>query len=338
MFRRQHGNHLLDAVAYSAAGSSNHSMPMPPNPYMYDAQMEMTALLGAVPYSHFRYNTACDRTYSILCLFSDQPPNVRQIDFDSLQFQEKLASGHFGQVWRGQLVCVDGPLTVAIKTLKNAYSHEELRRFEDECSLAARLHHANIVQLLGTGHMQNGCAFAVFEYMANGDLHQLVQLRSPYGAETNSLPIRIAEEHRAQMMADHAEFAQIACQIAAGMEYLACAQYVHRDLAARNCLVNDRRIIKIADFGMTRDIYARDYYRDMNKQTPIPVRWMPVEAIDFSRFTEYSDVWSYGVTVWEMYAYGAQPYAGSDNDCVIDLVRDHNRLPLPPVCPQRMYR
>lgn len=120
------------------------------------------------------------------------------------------------------------------------------------------------------------------------------------------------------------------------MEYLASHHFVHRDLAARNVLVGDSLTVKISDFGLSRDIYSSDYYRVQSKSL-LPVRWMPPESIMYGKFTTDSDVWSFGVILWEVFSYGLQPYFGYTNQEVIEMVRSRQLLSQPEDCPARMY-
>ncbi|CAG2060043.1 unnamed protein product, partial [Timema podura] len=110
----------------------------------------------------------------------------------------------------------------------------------------------------------------------------------------------------------------VALQISAGMCYLASQRFVHRDLACRNCLVGSGLTVKIADFGMSRDIYTCDYYK-IGGSRLLPVRWMSPESVLYGRFTLESDVWSYGVVLWEIYSMGKQPYYGHSNEEVRTL-------------------
>ena len=120
------------------------------------------------------------------------------------------------------------------------------------------------------------------------------------------------------------------------MEYLSSHHYVHRDLAARNTLVGESLTVKISDFGLSRDIYSADYYRVQSKSL-LPVRWMPPESILYGKFTTESDVWAFGVVLWEIYSFGLQPYYGYSNSEVIEMIRSRQLLPCPEDCPSRMY-
>ncbi|VDM71513.1 unnamed protein product [Strongylus vulgaris] len=112
--------------------------------------------------------------------------------------------------------------------------------------------------------------------------------------------------------------------------------FVHRDLASRNCLVGDQRIIKIADFGLMRSCYDGDYYKMVHRSW-MPVRWMAKEALEQGRFSEASDVWSFGVTLWEIWSYGRQPYGSASNQTVIELIANRHLLECPPNCPTNIY-
>lgn len=120
------------------------------------------------------------------------------------------------------------------------------------------------------------------------------------------------------------------------MEYLSSHHFVHRDLAARNVLVGEGLIVKISDFGLSRDIYSSDYYRVQSKSL-LPVRWMPPESIMYGKFTTDSDVWSFGVVLWEVFSFGLQPYFGYSNQEVIEMIRSRQLLPQPEDCPGRIY-
>jgi receptor tyrosine kinase-like orphan receptor 1 len=170
----------------------------------------------------------------------------------------------------------------------------------------------------------------LFEFMSQGDLHEFLILHSPRS------DISAVEDRSLVTILTNQDFIRIAAQISAGMEYLSGHHYIHRDLATRNCLVGEQLNIKISDFGLSRDIYSSDYYRVQSKSL-LPVRWMPPESILYGKFTTASDVWSFGVVLWEIWSYGLQPYYGNNNQEVISRIRSRQLLPPPDNCPSNVY-
>merc|ERR1711953_502492 len=264
-----------------------------------------------------------------------QPPQkirAREIPLQSVRFMQELGEGAFGKVYQGELMGIISPGTtlVAIKTLKPGANQKTRSDFQREADLMTDLRHPNIVCLIGVCFQEDPQCM-IFEHMAHGDLHEFLITHSPNIDSDASEPCM--EDTNVLSPTD---MSFIAIQIAAGMEYLSGHHYVHRDLAARNCLVGENLTVKISDFGLSRDIYAADYYRVQSKSL-LPVRWMPPESILYGKFTTESDVWSFGVVLWEIYSYGLQPYYGYSNQEVIEMIRSRQLLPCPEDCPSRMY-
>ncbi len=122
-----------------------------------------------------------------------------------------------------------------------------------------------------------------------------------------------------------------------GMDYLSKQRYVHRDLAARNCLLDSSLFVKIADFGLSRDIYENDYYRIGSNVCKLPIKWMSPESIEKLIFNTETDVWSYGVLVWELFTRGTTPYTQIDNNYIFHHLKQGNRLPKPKYCPKTIH-
>uniref|UniRef100_A0A182VGC5 Tyrosine-protein kinase receptor n=1 Tax=Anopheles merus TaxID=30066 RepID=A0A182VGC5_ANOME len=245
---------------------------------------------------------------------------VPQYTLQDVRFVEELGEGAFGKVYKGELTQKNGErIFVAVKALKENASAKTQADFKREIELISDLKHDNIVCILGVVLKEEPLCM-LFEYMAQGDLHEFLIANSPNEGKSLS----------------QLQFLLIAQQICDGMEYLASHHYVHRDLAARNCLVGDNLTVKISDFGLSRDIYSSDYYRVQSKSL-LPVRWMPSESILYGKFTTESDVWSFGVVLWEIYSYGLQPYYGYSNQEVINMVRARQLLPCPESCPSAVY-
>lgn len=165
---------------------------------------------------------------------------------------------------------------------------------------AFNTHH--VVRLLGVVS-QGQPTLVVMELMVNGDLKTYLRSHRPDVCENSKQPPTLRD------------IIQMSVEIADGMSYLAAKKFVHRDLAARNCMVAEDLTVKIGDFGMTRDVYETDYYRKGSKGL-LPVRWMAPESLKDGVFTIFSDVWSYGVVLWEMVTLASQPYQGLSNDQV----------------------
>ncbi|CAI5440660.1 unnamed protein product [Caenorhabditis angaria] len=281
------------------------------------ARNEMASLLGPPPYP-------VDLPPHFPPPIDDNSYRVLEIAPSQLAVRELIGEGQFGVVHSGIYTSgLFGPesMAVAVKKCRQDATNAERASLEQEIRTVASFDHPNVIKLIGVCYYDGGNLTAVFEYMVHGDLHDLLRLRAPVDHAN---------------MEDNADFLNIATQIAQGMEYLASMSFVHRDLATRNCLVGDNRTIKIADFGLMRTCYDTDYYKMLHRSW-MPVRWMSKEAIEQGRFSEASDVWSYGITLWEVWSYGRQPYEGANNQQVIELIANRHLLECPHNCPTNIY-
>ncbi|XP_040286016.1 proto-oncogene tyrosine-protein kinase ROS [Bufo bufo] len=251
-------------------------------------------------------------------------PNFPREDLELCVF---LGSGAFGEVYQGIAKNILGSGTgsqkVAVKTLKSDATDQEKVEFLKEAHLMSQFHHPNILKLLGVC-LYNEPQYIILELMDGGDL--LSYLR---GARTNSVQDTLLPTvHLLDMSLD----------ISRGCEYLEKLHFVHRDLAARNCLVsvkeynNPSRKVKIGDFGLARDVYKSDYYRKKGEGL-LPVRWMAPESLIDGIFSTRSDVWSFGVLLWELFSLGQQPYQGYSNMEVLHYVCSGQRMDSPDNCP-----
>ncbi|TNN44953.1 Inactive tyrosine-protein kinase transmembrane receptor ROR1 [Liparis tanakae] len=170
----------------------------------------------------------------------------------------------------------------------------------------------------------------LFEFLPLGDLHEFLIMRSPH----SDVGCSSDEDGTVKSSLDHGDFLHMSIQVAAGMEYLGSHFYSHKDLAARNILVGEQLHVKISDLGLSRAIYSSDYYC-LHPKTLLPIRWMPPEAIAYGKFSPDSDIWSFGVVLWEIFSYGLQPYYGFSNQEVMEMVRKRQLLPCPEDCPPR---
>ncbi|XP_043506683.1 tyrosine-protein kinase transmembrane receptor Ror-like isoform X3 [Frieseomelitta varia] len=257
--------------------------------------------------------------------FSCASPEVAILQRESLVFLEDIGEGCFGKVYKGELCLGDSSKEiVAIKVLKETASREAEEDFMREVDIMSTFGHRNILSLKGVVLREGSSSpWMVFEYMPYGDLAEVLRSNSPQfgrSAKPGLQPLTQESLH------------WITIQIAAGMTYLSGQRFVHRDLACRNCLVGSDLVVKIADFGMSRDVYTCDYYK-IGGSRLLPVRWMSPESVMYGRFTLESDVWSFGVVLWEVYSFGKQPYYGHNNEEVVKLIFQGIMLIPPEGCP-----
>ncbi|XP_056146387.1 neurotrophic tyrosine kinase, receptor, type 2b [Lampris incognitus] len=256
---------------------------------------------------------------------------VQHIKRHNIVLKRELGEGAFGKVFLAEcynLTPDQEKLLVAVKTLKEA-SESGRADFYREAELLTNLQHEHIVTFYGVC-VESDPLIMVFEYMKHGDLNKFLRTHGPDAV------LMADGQHSILVELTQSQMLHIAQQIAAGMVYLASQHFVHRDLATRNCLVGENLLVKIGDFGMSRDVYSTDYYR-VGGHTMLPIRWMPPESIMYRRFTTESDVWSLGVVLWEIFTYGKQPWYQLSNNEVIECITQGRVLQRPRTCPKEVY-
>lgn len=260
--------------------------------------------------------------------FNCASPEVPILQRESLVFVQDIGEGCFGKVYKGEFCTGNSKEIVAIKVLKDSASREAEEDFMREVDIMSTFRHRNILSLKGVVLREaNSSLCMVFEYMPYGDLAEVLRSNSPQ--------LRSSKPGLQPLTPE--SLRSITIQIAAGMTYLSGQRFVHRDLACRNCLVGSDLIVKIADFGMSRDVYTCDYYK-IGGSRLLPVRWMSPESVMYGRFTLESDVWSFGVVLWEVYSFGKQPYYGHTNEEVVKLIFQGIMLIPPEGCSQLACR
>ncbi|XP_035503918.1 ephrin type-B receptor 3-like isoform X6 [Scophthalmus maximus] len=258
--------------------------------------------------------------------FTYEDPNeavrefAKEIDVSCVKIEEVIGAGEFGEVCRGRLKLPGRrEIIVAIKTLKVGYTDRQRRDFLSEASIMGQFDHPNIIRLEGVV-TKSRPVMIVTEFMENGALDSFLRLN-----DGQFTVIQLVGMLRG---------------IAAGMKYLSDMNYVHRDLAARNILVNSNLVCKVSDFGLSRFLEddATDPTYTSSLGGKIPIRWTAPEAIAYRKFTSASDVWSYGIVMWEVMSYGERPYWDMSNQDVINAVEQDYRLPPPMDCPTALHQ
>ncbi|KAK2106007.1 Ephrin type-A receptor 2 [Saguinus oedipus] len=225
-----------------------------------------------------------------------------------------LPTGEFGEVYKGTLKASSGKkeVPVAIKTLKAGYTEKQRVDFLGEAGIMGQFSHHNIIRL------EDKPMMIITEYMENGALDKFLREKD---GEFSVL-----------------QLVGMLRGIAAGMKYLANMNYVHRDLAARNILVNSNLVCKVSDFGLSRVLEDDPEATYTTSGGKIPIRWTAPEAISYRKFTSASDVWSFGIVMWEVMTYGERPYWELSNHEVMKAINEGFRLPTPMDCPSAIYQ
>jgi len=248
-----------------------------------------------------------------------------------LRILHQLGEGCFGQVWKVEaldIAGIEGVSTLAVKTLKEAAGDKERHDLLQELEVMKLLEpHPNVVTLVGCC-TEKDPIFLIMEYVSKGKLQTFLrESRTPN--DYNNL-------HGPSALLTSRDLTTFAYQVARGMHYLTEKGIIHRDLAARNVLVSEERVCKVADFGFARDIIVSHVY-ERKTEGRLPIRWMAPESLYDNIFTTKSDVWSFGILLWEIVTLGSTPYPGMSAQDVMKKVREGFRLEKPEHCRRELF-
>lgn len=243
-------------------------------------------------------------------------PSTRdyEIQRETIELGRCIGEGQFGDVHQGVYSPPDKPsLPVAIKTCKNCTSDSVREKFLQEALTMRQFDHPHIVKLIGV--ITENPVWIIMELCTLGELRSFLQVRK-YSLDLATLIL-------------------FAYQLSTALAYLESKRFVHRDIAARNVLVSSVDCVMLGDFGLSRYMEDSSYYKASKGK--LPIKWMAPESINFRRFTSASDVWMFGVCMWEILMYGIKPFQGVKNNDVIGRIENGERLAMPPQCPPTLY-
>uniref|UniRef100_A0A8C1SUH8 non-specific protein-tyrosine kinase n=1 Tax=Cyprinus carpio TaxID=7962 RepID=A0A8C1SUH8_CYPCA len=291
-------------------------------------------LLSAVSQSFIvraQKGTSSSRCCTVGCLYSRETDDYAEIideedtytmpstqDYeiqrDRIELGRCIGEGQFGDVHQGVYISPENPsLSVAIKTCKNCTSDSVREKFLQEALTMRQFDHPHIVKLIGI--ITENPVWIIMELCTLGELRSFLQIRK-YNLDLSTLIL-------------------FAHQLSAALAYLESKRFVHRDIAARNVLVSSTDCVKLGDFGLSRYMEDSSYYKASKGK--LPIKWMAPESINFRRFTSASDVWMFGVCMWEILMFGIKPFQGVKNNDVIGRIENGERLAMPLNCPPTLY-
>lgn len=296
------------------------------------------SVVGGDPVVHFRAVRSFNRegpelieaTLDSIGISDELKTKLKDVLIQEQQFTlgRMLGKGEFGSVREGQLRLPDGSLQkVAVKMLKaDIFTSSDIEEFLKEAACMKEFDHPHVTKLIGVSlrNRPKGrlpIPMVILPFMKHGDLHSFL-LMSRIGENPFNLPLQTL----LKFMID----------IASGMEYLSSKNFIHRDLAARNCMLDENMNVCVADFGLSKKIYSGDYYRQ-GCASKLPVKWLALESLADNLYTTHSDVWAFGVTMWEIVTRGQTPYAGIENAEIYNYLISGNRLKQPPECLEDVY-
>ncbi|KAI7794372.1 putative protein-tyrosine kinase 6-like [Triplophysa rosa] len=319
LVRISESDNIGHVISVKAQKKTKHFKIYESNGQVYlDPALKFSSVLEVVEYYQSHPLASLDRLKCPCIRKRPQPQDLSHSTVDEWELpkedftlEEQLGSGYFADVYRGKW---KNRINVAIKILKNNDCLKQ-KEFQMEVQIMKRLRHRHLIALFAIC-TSSAPYYIITELMEKGNL--LNFLRGPEGEAL-----------------DLVSLIDMAAQIAEGMAYLEAHNSIHRDLAARNVLVGDGYICKVADFGLARIIKEPFYVSDEKK---IPYRWTAPEAISHGRFSNKSDIWSFGILLFEILTYGGIPYPGlATNEVFIYITQRNYRLPAPPKCPQFIY-
>ncbi|AWP14284.1 putative inactive tyrosine-protein kinase 7 [Scophthalmus maximus] len=244
----------------------------------------------------------------------------------NLQTITTLGKGEFGEVLLSKAKGIEESEEETVVLVKSLQTRDEQLQldFRREAEMFAKLSHPNVVRLLGLCREAEP-SYMILEYYDLGDLKQFLRISKSKDDKIKSQPISTKTK------------VSICAQLAHGMEHLSNHRFVHKDLAARNCLINSQRRVKVSSLSLSKDVYNSEYYH--YRQAWIPLRWLPSESVFEDDVSTKSDVWAFGVLMWEVFSHGEMPYTKLSDDEVLEALQTGKlKLPVPDGCPSKIYK